>query len=304
MKLALIAFTKKGGTLARELASGLMERGDTCTLALPERLASQLGEQSYESLERWTKNAFETADGLLFVGACGIAVRAIAPFVKDKFSDPAVVSCDEGGAWAVPLLSGHVGGANALAKRVAECTGGRAAISTATDVNGLFAVDEWAVCQGLYLDSRTLAKKVSAALLDGDTVGYASIFALQGTLPQGVELGQHSLGFAVTLDDKSAPFTETLHLIPKMLHLGIGCRRGTSLEAIEQAVDAVLAEHHLSQWAVKTAETINLKQDEAGLLAFCAKRNLPLNCHSAEELAALSGGVYPLGICERDHGGG
>ncbi|MEG0320957.1 MAG: cobalamin biosynthesis protein [Oscillospiraceae bacterium] len=302
MKLALIAFTKKGGTLAQSLARGLTQSGDACTLALPERLASQLGEPSYESLENWTENAFATADGLIFVGACGIAVRAIAPFVKDKFSDPAVVSCDEGGAWAVPLLSGHVGGANALAKRVATLTGGSAAISTATDVNDLFAVDEWAGCKGLYLDSRELAKKVSAALLDGDTIGYASNFTLQGTLPQGVELGQHSLGFAVTLDDETAPFGETLHLIPKLLHLGIGCRRGTSLEAIEQAVDGVLAEHHLSRWAVKTAETIDLKQDEAGLLAFCEKRNLPLNCHSAEALAALPGEFTPSAFVEKTTG--
>ncbi|MEG1072314.1 MAG: cobalamin biosynthesis protein CbiG, partial [Oscillospiraceae bacterium] len=134
MKLALIAFTKKGGTLAQSLARGLTQSGDTCALALPERLASPMGEQAYESLENWTENAFETADGLIFIGACGIAVRAIAPFVKDKFSDPAVVSCDEGGTWVVPLLSGHVGGANFLAKRVATLTGGSAAISTATDV--------------------------------------------------------------------------------------------------------------------------------------------------------------------------
>ncbi|MEG0764966.1 MAG: cobalamin biosynthesis protein, partial [Pseudoflavonifractor sp.] len=202
---------------------------------------------------------------------------------------PAVVAVDEGGAWTLPLLSGHVGGANALALRVAGILGGQAAISTATDVNGLFAVDAWAKSQGLVLCERALAKKISAALLEGAELGFASEFPAETPLPLGFAPGPHDLGFAVTLDEGSAEFSETLHLIPQILHLGIGCRRGVTPEAIGALADRVLAEHGFSPKGVRGVETIDLKQNEPGLLAFCAQRHWPLVAHSASALAAVPG---------------
>ena len=130
MNVALTAFTRRGAALAARLARDL---GADCTVALGKTLA---GPDGYDSVRTW-------AGALIFVGACGIAVRAIAPYVRDKFTDPAVVCVDEAGRYAVPLLSGHVGGANELARRVAALTGGAAAIGTATDVNGLLAIDCW-----------------------------------------------------------------------------------------------------------------------------------------------------------------
>ena len=111
----------------------------------------------------------------MYVGATGIAVRAIAPYVRDKFHDPAVVSVDEAGRFVVPLLSGHVGGANELARVVAELCGGQAVVSTATDVNELFAVDEWAARRGYAIVERVIAKEISARLLEGASVGFDHI---------------------------------------------------------------------------------------------------------------------------------
>ena len=290
MNLVLTAFTRRGMELADRLAGCLDREGHVCRLAAPVRLAAELPRwEAYESLGLWTGAQFGAAEGLIFVGACGIAVRAIAPYVKDKLTDPAVVSIDEAGRFAVPLLSGHVGGANALALRVAELAGGQAAISTATDVNGLFAVDVWAARRGMSIASRELAKEVSAALLEGRPVGFASDFG--HPCPRGLEGKGSELGVWVTDRQGEGPFPRTLRLVPKSLILGIGCRRGTQTGVIEDAVGEALA--GLDPAAVAAVATIDLKRDEAGLLAFCRRRGWPLRVYSAGELAGAAGNFTP-----------
>ena len=219
MTTAVIAFTRRGAALGRSLADALGG-----TLHVPARFAPEAVAEAYSSLEGWTAWAWARADALVFVGAAGIAVRAIAPHVRDKFSDPAVVSVDEAGRFVVPLLSGHVGGANELARRVAALTGGQAAVSTATDVNGLFAVDVWARERGMAITDRVLAKEVSAALLEGRPVGFASDFG--HPCPEGLTTGPAELGVWITDRTGEGPFPRTLRLVPRSLILGIGCRRG------------------------------------------------------------------------------
>ena len=293
MNIALTAFTSRGAELAERLAKALTEDGHSCALWVPERLAPETGLPGYRSLGPWTAERFADSDALLFVGASGIAVRAIAPYVRDKFTDPAVVSVDEAGRFAVPLLSGHVGGANDLARLVARRTGGTAAVSTATDVNGRFAVDQWAREQGFFLDGREGAKRVSAALLAGISVGMESDFPIQGPLPQGVVEGPAEAGIALTLDPEKRPFPHTVRLIPPVLHLGIGCRRGTPAATIAKAVEGVFRSRHLSLKGVAAVCSIDLKKDEAGLLAFCQGLGLPLTTYSAGELSAVPGDFTP-----------
>ena len=293
MNIALTAFTSRGAELAGRLAKALTEDGHSCALWVPERLAPETGLPGYRSLGPWTGERFADSDALLFVGASGIAVRAIAPYVRDKFTDPAVVSVDETGRFAVPLLSGHVGGANDLARLVARRTGGTAAVSTATDVNGRFAVDQWAREQGFFLDGREGAKRVSAALLAGISVGMESDFPIQGPLPQGVVEGPAEAGIALTLDPEKRPFPHTVRLIPPVLHLGIGCRRGTPAATIAKAVEGAFRSRHLSLKGVAAVCSIDLKKDEAGLLAFCQGLGLPLTTYSAGELSAVPGDFTP-----------
>lgn len=118
-----------------------------------------------ESLAGWTKKHFRTGQILLYVGACGIAVRAIAPYVQSKQTDPAVLVADERGKFVISLLSGHLGEANSYAEIVAGLTGAQAVITTATDVNGLFAVDVFAKKNGLVLTDFKAAKEFTANLL-------------------------------------------------------------------------------------------------------------------------------------------
>lgn len=285
MSIAMIAFTASGAKLGRIIANQL----ENATLHVPSRLAEELGEQAYQSLYQWTGDHWDMADGLIFIGATGIAVRGIAPYIKDKFSDPAVVSLDEQGRYVVPLLSGHVGGGNLLAEELAAITGGQAVISTATDINGIFAVDVWAKEQNLTICDRTIAKEISAALLEGKKVGFATDCGCP--CPEGLTVGDGELGVWVSIKKSGSPFSRTLPLVPKNLTLGIGCRRGTSQEAIQSAVDTVLSEYYFA--AVSQVATIDLKQDEVGLLAFCHDNQLPLITFSAEELQSAEGIFTP-----------
>ena len=127
--------------------------------------------------------------GMIFVSAAGIAVRAIAPWVKDKMTDPPVVSVDEATRFVIPLLSGHVGGANELARRIADWLGAVPVITTATDVNGKFAVDLFAAAYHMKIMDRKEAKNISAAVLDGKKIGVFSDLPLS-TLPEGFVSGK------------------------------------------------------------------------------------------------------------------
>ena len=235
---------------------------------------------------------FQSMDALVFVGAAGIAVREIAPHVRSKKTDPAVLSLDEGGQFVIPLLSGHIGGANALALRVAEALGATPVVTTATDVNRRFSVDAWATENGFLLSSMAAAKAVSAAILERD-VPLLSDLPLASALPSGVVPGKEGEVGIYLGWEKKEPFGVTLRLIPRCLHLGLGCRRDTPEEAVAEAVEKVLKDQNIDPLAVKCAASIDLKKDEEGLLAFCEKRGIPVAFYPAETLRAVPGDFTP-----------
>ena len=299
MKLAIVAFTKTGAELAKRIGAMLIENGNTCLIAASKNAALSCGVEETGDLKSWTERVFSQMDGLIFVGASGIAVRTVAPFLKDKFTDPAIVSVDELGQFAVPLVSGHIGGANALAREIAKITGGTAVISTATDVQGLFAVDEWAANQGLVIADRTAAKEISAALLDGEKIGFRSDFPVYGKLPNSIETSDSGrIGIYITVKDSIRPFETTLLLHPKAITLGIGCRKGTPAQVISDAVFEALSEAGISVPALKDVASIDLKADEQGLLDFCSERELPLTTYTAQELSKISGDFTPSAFVE------
>ena len=199
---------------------------------------------------------------------------------------------DELGKFVIPLLSGHIGGANALAEELARALNAVPVVTTATDVNGKFSVDAWAARQGLYISDMGAAKAVSAAILEGP-VPLCCDFPIEGELPQGTAAGDSGqVGICISWEKKE-PFARTLLLAPPVLHLGLGCRRGTPVEAVQAAVDGVLEARNIHPRAVKCAASIDLKRDEAGVLEFCARRGWPVSFYSAGELAALEGAFTP-----------
>lgn len=290
-KIHVAAFTRQGVELAQQLAQGLTENGHSLQLWVPERLSGETGFPSMQGgLRQWTEEHF-TADALIFVGATGIAVRAIAPFVKDKTTDPAVLCIDEGGRYVIPLLSGHIGGANRLARHAAEILEAQAIITTATDGRGLFSVDEFAVRNDLAISDMKLAKEVAARLLEGLPVGFVSHVPVEGQQPPEL-MEQAPVGICITQGSEQ-PFPKTLQLIPRWLVVGIGCRRNTSEQAIAQAVQQTLEQAGLDIRGVCAVSTIDRKADEPGLLALCQGQNWPLRVYTPEQLLEVPGEFTP-----------
>lgn len=245
---------------------------------------------SNTSLPRFAQQAMVDCDLIVFVGAAGIAVRAAAPYLAGKAYDPAVVVIDEQGRFVIPLLSGHLGGANELAGRLAEGLGATAVITTATDGRAVFAVDSWAKSHECVVFDPENIKYISGALLRGDTVGLRSAFPVDGLLPAHIDTKTAAeSGFVIGFDTEVQPFPHTLHLMPRVISLGIGCRKGVSAGAVEQTVREALGRAGLPLAAVKAVASIDIKKDEPGLVSFCAAHGLPFAVYSAEELNAAPG---------------
>lgn len=287
MNIAVFAFTAAGRDAARRIRDCLAADGDRAEIFVPARLEALDCAVYIGSLAAFAGRVFRR-DGLIFVGACGIAVRAVAPHVASKLSDPAVLCVDERARFVIPVLSGHIGGANRLAHRLARALGATAVITTATDVNGKFSVDAWAAERDMHISSMALAKRVSAEILTDD-IPFCADGPRPDRLPEGLVWGESgALGICASVYER-APFEHTLLLAPRKLWVGIGCRRGVSAERVAAAVDGVLAARHLNPNAVRGAASIDLKADEEGLLTFCRDRGWPVRFYSAEQLERVEG---------------
>ena len=249
MSCAYIAFTETGLKLAEKLA-----------LSHPGSISR--GGKNGVKLSDWTAENFQKSDALIFIGAVGIAVRAIAPHCKSKATDPAVIVLDERGRFSIPILSGHLGGANDLAKKLASICGAVPVITTATDVEGVFAVDEWAKAQNCHVLEPGRIKTVSGTLLAGKVVYYDSQWKITGTQPKNVFPADenHQADFSVTLH----PQSDALHLVPEICVLGVGCKRGTSAEHIEATFKQFFKETGFAPQSICACASIDLKKDEPG----------------------------------------
>lgn len=295
MKIAIISFSQKGAELSGKIRDFLLEKQCQVTAWYKgEFIPGRDGQKKVSGpLGSWTEKAFARENALIFVGAAGIAVRAIAPYLKGKDVDPAVLVADETGKFVISLLSGHIGGANALTDDVAELLNATPVITTATDRNDKLAVDQWAVSQGLYIHNLSTAKVIAASILADLPVGFYSEVPVEGKVPDEIasEPGDVEVGVAITKKGRPYPglFSRQLTLLPRDLILGIGCRRGTPVEKIRERVEIALVEAGRDENSLIEVATIDLKKDEEGLLAFCAEKNLPLKTFTAQELLTVDG---------------
>ena len=284
--------------------------------ALGEKIGSLLGEDTEilwyrENLKEWCASCFAQASGILFIGACGIAVRTIAPFLKSKTTDPAVLVMDEKGQFVISLLSGHLGGANEFAKEIAEIAGAVPVITTASDVNGKTAVDVLAKKNGLEISSMTAAKKIAAAIVRGGRVGVWCSGQIEGKIPEEFILLQNpenmthkTFNHLLWISERAPETAElrkhlsgqdgtVLHLIPRAVVLGIGCRRNKSKEEILREVSRVLGEEGIAEKAIACAASIDLKKEEPGILALCRQYGIAFHTYTAQELAQAEGNFEP-----------
>ena len=296
MKLASVSFTGRGSRLNAAVTELLSRQGYDCAGYAMPRYVEKHGLAALDiPLKEWTGQMFSSVDAILFIGATGIAVRSIAPFLEHKTKDPAVVVMDEKGVFVISLLSGHIGGANELAGTLANLTGAIPVITTATDVNGRFAVDVFAKKNRLYITNMHYAKEISADVLDEKKIGFYSDFPVIGSIPEEIEVWEEQKVFAgtngicVSLAEDKKPYRQTLNLIPRIISLGVGCKKGTPAEKLEEKVLEALQTCGISMHSIERIASISLKAQEPGLLALADKYHLPLVTYDAEELQRAEG---------------
>ncbi len=303
-RIAIITLTRQGIFLGKRLLQAI----PSAHLYLPDKYGVIERERisSFDgNLRTLLQVIFHQYTGFVFVMATGIVVRIIADYIRDKKFDPAVVVMDITGKFAISLVSGHLGGANELARQVAEITGAIPVVTTGTDVNETIAPDLLAKEIGGEVDDFEAMKKVSAALVDGELVGVVNesgikLKSLEGPLRENViklqclsDLEGKSFKAAIVithrlLDAKEIPAgVAWVAIRPKDLVVGIGCNRGTSAEEIEAVVKDVLERERLSLKSVRNLATVDLKGDEPGLCVFAQKAGLLLALFPREALNAV-----------------
>ena len=317
MELKIVYFTPGGKELAGRIKS-LLLASEMCPVSGVELWdARRKDKDTMETaggkitLREYVGEAFEKGNALLFVGAAGIAVRMIAPFVKDKLYDPPVLVADEKGKYVIPILSGHVGGANELAATISGLSGAECVTTTATDVNSLFSVDVFATRNDLAIKNREGIAKVSAALLRGEalTVSMEKVEsveeALQKGLPCQLEYVQFPPGEPVDIlvtgrREKEALQLETkgIWLEPKEYVLGMGCKKNTGFDQLEAFAGEWCATLGVGRETFLALTSIDVKKEEPGLCELARAWQMDFITYPAGQLAALEGDYTPSAFVE------
>ncbi len=284
MSVAVISFSENGRKISEKISAEMPVVTRFCFHKHTDDNAV-----SFTEISSLISDIFGKFDALVFVCSVGIAVRAIAPHIVSKVTDPAVVAVDDCGKFAVSVLSGHLGGANDLARRIAKIIGAVPVVTTATDSYGLFSPDMFAKNNGLVICDRNAAKAVAAAVVNGENIGFYSKYPHSRLPDELTENGDCKIGICISDNTGAKPFETTLNLLPKNLIVGIGCKKGTSVDAITDHVTSVFLANQLDIRRLAGAATINIKAGEAGLTDFCERFGLTLKTFTADELMSVSG---------------
>ena len=247
-----------------------------------------------ESISEWAGKQMQEKNILLFIGACGIAVRSIAPHLTDKMHDSPVLVMDEKGEYVIPILSGHLGGANEIAVEIAGTIGAAPVITTATDINRKFPVDLFAKRNGLFVVNKEGIAQVSSKILAGKdiTISIESGHIREGCrLPEGVHMVSYPpeqfVDIVVTAEEKN--FDTAVLLRPKEYVIGMGCRREKEADKIEALILRSMKELDIRTEQLLALASIDCKKDEQGFLSWRRKNNLPFFTYTAEQLKDLKG---------------
>ena len=302
MNTAYFYLTDEGGKLAHKLAAA--HPGDI---------------YNKENFKENLRAGFGRYDSLVCIMATGIVVRILAPLIVHKTSDPAVVVLDQKGKYAISLLSGHLGGANDLAREMADISGGEAVITTATDVAGELSFDTFAKKHDMAIENIGQLKHISGALLSGKKVNvftdknaaelYPELAKEQkrgmiAILPLSEFFKTYAIESnipAVVIDERLFVSNSTvpqaapvLYLRPRTICAGIGCKRNMEQKPIEEALLQTLKEEGIHPFSLKCIATIPLKSDEPGIIGTAANLNVPLQIIPTEEIENLD--ISQLGI--------
>ncbi len=290
---AIYALIAEGARLGRYLADQL--DGD---LFLPARLAGSYGACPFDRLRDAVAENFSLYHRQIFIAAAGIVVRTIASHLESKGRDPAVVVLDQKGRHVVSLLSGHLGGANDLAREVARLTGGDAVITTATDTAGLPSIDLLCRDKGLVIANLEAVKAVNMAILAGEPVQVfdpedrlglrdrqVAGISVEWIREEGGWIRGRPGAWVTWRDKRPAPGQLVLH--PRCLIAGVGCNRGVDSREVLALIRATLEENSIAIEGLKCLTTIDAKKDEAGLIEAAHRLGVPLIYVSPEEIRSI-----------------
>lgn len=292
-KLAVVAISKHGRLLAQKIAQ--LKKAD---LYLAEKISSE-GDKACRfagsELQSLMGRLFQEYDAIICIMALGIVVRKIAPYIQDKRYDPAVVVLDELGQSVISVLSGHLGGANSLTRELAKDIHSRAVITTATDLHHKMALDLLAQKWGCEIIPFANLKKISGAVVNDESVAFYSQYREAEALATE-QIHVYALeDYQSVVAEKAAVFLTnreialpkdrvSVFLRPKNVAVGIGCRRGIEMALIEKAVKEALSRCKIAGESVLCFASIDLKQDEAGLVSLADKWRLPIRFYTKEEI--------------------
>ncbi len=251
MRIAFWSVTRGAGEVAKKISKKI--GGDVYTL---KKFQTENTIQIDDFSEELEKN-FNLYDGHIFIMATGIVIRKIAPLIKSKDIDPAVLVVDEGENFVISLISGHIGGANELAYKVAQSYSLTPIITTSSDITGKIAIDTLAQKLNCEMESLTKAKEITSLIVDNKNVDIL--------LPKNVKIGEseNSAGVVVVSNKKNI---DIMRLYPKNLIVGIGCKRGTSKEELVKGLDTVMKKHNLAYESIKKIATVDIKANEIGII--------------------------------------
>lgn len=306
--IAIWAITPNGVALARRLLQAFPK----ASIHLSASTApADFSAVRFERLSAAVSEAFTRHDGHLFIMSTGIVVRVIAPLLRNKTVDPAVVVIDELGLHAISLVAGHIGGANALARRAAAAIDAVPVITTATDLNRIPAIDTLACELGLAIENPGAIKGVSMALLTERQVRLHDPFGLvRDRLPPEALIRDTSPRPeapealpGIYVDDRVVDLPrQVLILRPRSLAVGMGCNRGTPAEEMRALLRLTLERFGLSPLSLLTLASVDLKQDEAGLLSLAESLGIPLVFFDRETLKQVSAVPTPSAMVEKHIG--
>jgi precorrin-4 C11-methyltransferase len=308
-RIALWAITPEGALLALKIAESLPD----ARLQLSADLnINDIPASYFERLSDAIASDFHAYTGHVFIMSTGIVVRLIASCIRNKTTDPAVVVVDEIGRHVVSLVSGHLGGANSFAIKVAGLIGAEPVITTATDVNQTPAIDVLAKQHNLFIENPEAIKNINMAFITGKKFYLHDPYKLlrDSINPLHIltdfkkgQITENEDTPGVFIDDALADLSKKMLILrPGSLVAGIGCNRNTTVKEIKEFLEKVLEESELAISSLISIATINLKADEPGLIAFAEELKLPISFYDKEELNRADGIKSPSDMVEKHTG--
>lgn len=287
--IAVYALTHPGIKLAEKITDQI----DGCHLYVPERHCEEKYYQIEGNLKSSLAQKWKDYDVFIMIMSAGIVVRSLEGLLKNKSVDPAILVLDQGGQFVIPLLSGHLGGANEWAIRVSDLIGARSVITTATDVQGVLSFDVLAKNNGCKIENIHHLKRISSGLIEGIEVGLFSTVDIDVQLTDAI-IRVENIEDLMDYDRKviiSEYVTnidqEALILRPPNLILGIGCKRGVEKEMIDSALNDFLQQKGVSLKSVSKVASVDRKADERGIIELTKDYNIPFITYGVDEISEV-----------------